>query len=689
MQDFHDLLPRLLRPGGLYSFFNGLAPKNVFFHAVACQNVQLELQHLGFEVEFRSVDIEVDDQTWEGVRRKYWHDRKQYFLPVATYYPEEEDEGAGMDRPEEATLTQGDAPAALAGVLAETSAEELLLGEAPGPDGRPRPVQLRARLDSRRGGLRWVPEPLPAGPDVSAVSMLRTWFPPMLHDDARNALYAAALPRAVAAFAAAHGRPPVVLDIGSGTGLLSLLACRAGAAHVYACEGFAALAELSRDIVRRAGEAGRVTVIAKRSTDVVVGVDLPGPCDLVVSEILDSALIGEGVLPSLRDAHRRLLAPGAPSVPARATVWGRLVASDTLRRMHRPAADAVVALPPCSGGRSLVPLHFEALQDAEFLSDSVRLFDFEFAQIPVTEDPRHARRSATVTRTGRPDGLLIFWTLELIPGLELYTTEPGVGPWQDHWPQTLWPFANPLDAEVLAGQEVVLDAMHDDFTVWANLQAPQAGPLPSPAAPPGCSCGLHGLLSPHRFLSLNALFSPQSSVGQALQLLPRNDLVKVLDVCDGSALGLLLAKSWPNAQVYGLNPHPKQRAAALALAQHNRLPAFAVWAGPGVADWPVEWGAVEFLVGDGYFQQFQNRPLWTALNFWYLRSALQPLLRPGAVVLPRRAHIMAAAVEFRRLAACHGAVDVVCGFDHRPLAEAQRAASEEEAELPLHLWEYE
>lgn len=57
-------------------------------------------------MEFRSVDIEVDDQTWEGVRRKYWHDRKQYFLPVATYYPEEEDEGAGMDRPEEATLTQ-------------------------------------------------------------------------------------------------------------------------------------------------------------------------------------------------------------------------------------------------------------------------------------------------------------------------------------------------------------------------------------------------------------------------------------------------------------------------------------------------------------------------------------------------------------------------------------------------------
>jgi len=34
MKDFHVQLPRLLRPGGIYSFFNGLAPDNIFFHLV-------------------------------------------------------------------------------------------------------------------------------------------------------------------------------------------------------------------------------------------------------------------------------------------------------------------------------------------------------------------------------------------------------------------------------------------------------------------------------------------------------------------------------------------------------------------------------------------------------------------------------------------------------------------------------
>lgn len=36
-QAFHDWLPKLLRKGGQYSFFNGLSPDNIFFHAVTCQ----------------------------------------------------------------------------------------------------------------------------------------------------------------------------------------------------------------------------------------------------------------------------------------------------------------------------------------------------------------------------------------------------------------------------------------------------------------------------------------------------------------------------------------------------------------------------------------------------------------------------------------------------------------------------
>lgn len=57
MQQFHDLLPSLLRPGGLYSYFNGFAPDNGFFHAVYCSLVTLEMARLGLETHF--VDLPV------------------------------------------------------------------------------------------------------------------------------------------------------------------------------------------------------------------------------------------------------------------------------------------------------------------------------------------------------------------------------------------------------------------------------------------------------------------------------------------------------------------------------------------------------------------------------------------------------------------------------------------------------
>ena len=46
MVRFHEELPRLLRPGGIYSFFNGLCPFNRFFQGVACQVARSPSSHV-------------------------------------------------------------------------------------------------------------------------------------------------------------------------------------------------------------------------------------------------------------------------------------------------------------------------------------------------------------------------------------------------------------------------------------------------------------------------------------------------------------------------------------------------------------------------------------------------------------------------------------------------------------------
>ena len=82
MSDFHERLPSLVKRGGIYSFFNGMCPFNIFFHGVACELVKTELAALGFSILYIPLQIQLDPSTWDGVHRKYWQ-RDVYYLPVS------------------------------------------------------------------------------------------------------------------------------------------------------------------------------------------------------------------------------------------------------------------------------------------------------------------------------------------------------------------------------------------------------------------------------------------------------------------------------------------------------------------------------------------------------------------------------------------------------------------------------
>lgn len=130
---------------------------------------------------------------------------------------------------------------------------------------------------------------------------------PMLNDGPRNRAYARALEAAI--------RPGMrVLEVGTGGGLLALIAARAGA-EVFTCESSPVAAAAARVIAERNGLADRIHVISKRSTELAIGDDLPGPADLLFSEIFGGRLFDEGVVESLADAKARLVKPGAPVVP--------------------------------------------------------------------------------------------------------------------------------------------------------------------------------------------------------------------------------------------------------------------------------------------------------------------------------------------------------------------------------------
>lgn len=122
------------------------------------------------------------------------------------------------------------------------------------------------------------------------------WHFPMLNDAERNDAFAAGIDKAIRS-------GDIVLDIGSGTGLLAMLAVQAGAAHVYSCEADPLMAEIARNVIDANGMSSRVTVLTGLSSDLVVGRDLPALVDVIVTEIVDCGLIGEGLLPTIRHAR--------------------------------------------------------------------------------------------------------------------------------------------------------------------------------------------------------------------------------------------------------------------------------------------------------------------------------------------------------------------------------------------------
>jgi len=105
MREFHSQLPRLLRRGGMYSFFNGFCPDNIFFQGVMCQVLQHELARQNMEVDFAECDIEVDDKEWQGVSRKYFWSNT-YYLPICKKKP---DSGTTMEVDEKKGPEQGNA----------------------------------------------------------------------------------------------------------------------------------------------------------------------------------------------------------------------------------------------------------------------------------------------------------------------------------------------------------------------------------------------------------------------------------------------------------------------------------------------------------------------------------------------------------------------------------------------------
>ncbi len=287
---------------------------------------------------------------------------------------------------------------------------------------------------------------------VVAGSRIQRRHFPMMNDTPRNAAYDSAIRE--------HVNDEVrVLEIGTGSGLLAMMAAQAGAAHVTACETIRPLALKAHQIVSKNGFRRKVAVIGKHSAALKIPGDMPERADVLISEIISSDLLGEGLLDTMEDAVQRLIKPGAVIIPARAAIVGQLAGSPRLDQYLR--VGTVWGFDPTPFNEfspiTLEPAEFGIQMD--LFSDRIDLFEFDFQESAVF--PAQEKRIAVpCTASGICHGVLQWIRLDLSTGNQFENAPGTAGTGSDgQWRQTLYSFAEPVFIE--QGQVVHLVAAHN------------------------------------------------------------------------------------------------------------------------------------------------------------------------------------------------------------------------------------
>lgn len=246
------------------------------------------------------------------------------------------------------------------------------------------------------------------------------WHFGIIHDQLRNETYANALRHFV--------KPGmIVFEIGTGTGILAMLAAQAGAQHVYTCERRPDVAEAAQAIIERNGFADRISVIAKDAYEVRLGVDIPTRADLFVAEIVDSTLLGEGVLPLTELAREKFLTPDAVLLPSAVSAVGCLIGGAGYRHQYR--MDQVMGFDLTPFNR-FTPLQLNAANSSGYvdsLSEPVELANFDLHANAPNEATK--RISLTANIAGRVECLLRWLKLDFGAGIVFENHPPLQSAW--------------------------------------------------------------------------------------------------------------------------------------------------------------------------------------------------------------------------------------------------------------------
>ena len=234
-----------------------------------------------------------------------------------------------------------------------------------------------------------------------------------------------------------------VLDIGAGTGILSLFAAQAGARVIYAVER-TNIADLAKRIVSENGFDDRIRVLQGDMETM----DLPEKVDIIVSEWLGGYGVDENLLPVIVSARDKWLKPGGRMIPETVTSWMAPAYDARLQEeiyfwrtqpygMDLAAVGHAIARQPVCWGNHVKREHLLGEPQIPWTVD-VRNVSLERANLPF-----EAHLKFIADREGPLNALAAWFSATLNRDVSL-----GNGPSDPdtHWGRTIFPIGEALSA---------------------------------------------------------------------------------------------------------------------------------------------------------------------------------------------------------------------------------------------------
>lgn len=258
----------------------------------------------------------------------------------------------------------------------------------------------------------------------------------MLKDTSRTLSYRQAMYKNKHLF-----KDKIVLDVGCGTGILSMFAARAGAKHVYSVD-MSNIITKAREIVALNGFGDKITLLQGKLEDIELPVK---QVDIIVSEWMGYFLLYESMLDTVLHARDKYLAPGGLILPDKCEMFiaGIEDAQYKGEKIHYWEDVYGFDYTPFIKVAMVEPL-VDTVDNNALITTPHKFFDFDINTVTKEELVFHREFQLEAVDNDMCHAYIVWWDA-IFPGDEVVTLCTGPMRQYTHWKQTVFYMDQVLD----------------------------------------------------------------------------------------------------------------------------------------------------------------------------------------------------------------------------------------------------